>query len=91
MIKEMIKLENWNEITKGLYRYVVAACCCYEIHIMYHAHDTDVLTAKAQLYIAGDWRSVKGGGYFFERELLLTGPLSECLEKAVKDEEVMRG
>ena len=27
----MIKLENWTEITKGLYRYVVAASCCYEI------------------------------------------------------------
>ena len=87
----MIKLENWNEITKGLYRYVVAAGCCYEIHIMSHAQDTDVLTANAQLYIAGDWRSVKGGCHFFERELLFTGPLFECLEKAVKDEEGMRG
>lgn len=46
----MIKLENWTEITKGLYRYVVAASCCYEIHIMYHAKDTDILTANASLY-----------------------------------------
>ena len=43
----MIKLENWTEITKGLYRYVVAASCCYEIYIMYHAKDTDILTANA--------------------------------------------
>ena len=47
----------WTEITKGLYRYVVAASCCYEIHIMYHAKDTDILTANASLYIVGDWRS----------------------------------
>ena len=40
------KLENWREITKGLYRYVVAANCCYEIHVMYHAKETDILTAK---------------------------------------------
>ena len=51
----MIKLENWTEITKGLYRYVVAASCCYEIYIMYHAKDTDILTANASLYIVGDW------------------------------------
>ena len=50
----MIKLENWKEVTKGLYRYVVSAGCCYEIHIMYHAKDTDILTANASLYIVGD-------------------------------------
>lgn len=48
------KLENWREITKGLYRYVVAANCCYEIHVMYHAKETDILTANAHLYIVGD-------------------------------------
>ena len=87
----MIKLENWTEITKGLYRYVVAASCCYEIHIMYHAKDTDILTANASLYIVGDWRSAENNSKFFERELLLNGPLAACLEKAVEDEEKMRG
>lgn len=33
------KLENWTEITKGLYRYIVSASVRYEIHIMYHAKD----------------------------------------------------
>ena len=89
----MNKLENWTEITKGLYRYVIAASCCYEIHIMYHAKDTDVLSADASLYIVGDWTTLNGNGHcsYFERELLLTGPLMACLEKAVEDEKEMRG
>ena len=78
----MIKLENWTEITKGLYRYFVADGCYYEIHIMYHAKDTDILTANASLYIVGDWTTSS----YFERELLLNGPLMSCLEKAVEDE-----
>ena len=77
----MIKLENWTEVTKGLYRYVIAANCCYEIQIMYHAKDTDILTANASLYIVGDWHSSNGSEYF-ERELLLNGPLCACLEKS---------
>lgn len=87
----MIKLGNWTEITKGLYRYVVAASCCYEIHIMYHAKDTDILTANASLYIVGDWHSAENNSKFFERKLLLNGPLAACLEKAVEDEKEMRG
>ena len=67
----MIKLENWTEVTKGLYRYVI--------------------TANASLYIVGDWTSVDNDSKFFERELLLNGPLAACLEKAVEDEEEMRG
>lgn len=87
----MIKLENWTEVTKGLYRYVVAASYCYEIHVIYHDKDTDILTANASLYIVGDWTKVDNNAKVFERELLLTGPLSACLEKAVEDEEEMRG
>lgn len=87
----MSNLENWTEVTKGLYRYVVAASCCYEIHIMYHDKNTDILTANASLYIVGDWTNINDNNKFFERELLLNGPLMECLEKAVKDEEEMRG
>ena len=87
----MIKLENWSEVTKGLYRYVVAANCCYEIHVIYHAKDTDILTANASLYIVGDQTKVDDNSKVFERELLLNGPLSACLEKAVEDEEEVRG
>jgi len=87
----MIKLENWTEVTRGLYRYVISAGCCYEVHIMYHAKDTDILTANASLYIVGDWTSTENNSKFFNRELLLNGPLAGCLEKAVEDEKEMRG
>ena len=82
----MRDLKNWTEVTKGLYRYVIAAGCCYEIHIMYHAKDTDILTANASLYIVGDWTTANGYCSYFERELLFNGPLMACLEKAVEDE-----
>ena len=83
----MNDLKNWTEVTKGLYRYVVAAGCCYEIHIMYHAKETDILTANVSLYIVGDWTTATANGYcsYFKRELLLNGPLMACLEKVVED------
>ena len=87
----MNKLENWTEITKGLYRYVIAASCCYEIHIMYHAKDTDVLSANASLYVVGDWTTSNGHCSFFLCMLLLNGPLMACLGKAIEDEKEMRG
>ena len=81
----MKDLSNWTEITKGLYRYVIAANCCYEIHILYYSKPTDILTAKASLFIVGDWYS-KTGGDFFERDCLLSEkPVFKCLETAEKD------
>ena len=49
----MNELQNWTEVTRGLYRYIVASKVCYEIHIIYHEEDTDILTARANLYIVG--------------------------------------
>ena len=81
----MTELKNWNEITKGLYRYVISCNVAYEIHILYWSHDTDILTAKSSLYIIGDWTTC-GGGTFTERECLLSEqPLFECLKKAEED------
>lgn len=82
----MNDLNNWTDVTKGLYRYVISANCCYEIHIIYWCPDTDILTAKASLYLAGNWNTSNGDS-FFERELLLSEkPVFECLEAAVKDD-----
>lgn len=83
----MIKLENWKEVTRGLYRYVFASSACYEIHIMHHDRGTDILTANASLYLVGNWENAKDHSSYFERELLLNGPLAACLEKAVEDNE----
>ena len=81
----MNNFKNWTEITKGLYRYVLGANCAYEIHILHWDFDTDVLTAKASLYIVGDWRQPNGNS-FFERECLLSEqPVFECLDSAIKD------
>lgn len=81
----MSNLEKWNEITKGLYRYVIGANACYEIHILYHDKKTDILTAKASLYIVGDWYDMTGKS-FFERECLLSEQsVFECLKFAEKD------
>ena len=83
----MKELKNWREVTRGLYRYVIAASACYEIHILYHDHETDIKTAKASLFIVGDWHS-KNRGNFFEREGLLSEkPVFECLEAAKADYE----
>ncbi len=85
MNKGIENLEKWNEVTRGLYRYVISAGACYEIHILYHSKGTDILTAKASVYIAGDWHD-KDGGNFFERECLLKEqPVFECLKQAEKD------
>lgn len=89
--KRMIKLENWTEITKGLYRYVVSTGRCYEIYIMHHEKDTDILSANASLYnIVGDWTTDNSYCSYFDRELLLNGSLMACLEKAVEEEKEIK-
>lgn len=85
------KLTNWKEVTKGLYRYVIAANVCYEIHILTHCADTDILTAKASLYIVGDWQDTLGNSFFERKCLLSEQPVFECLEFAKKDDEVNNG
>lgn len=82
----MIKFENWTEITKGIYRYVIVANCCYEIHILYWHHDTDILTAKASLYLVGDWYERNSVSYFSRECLLAEQPVQECLMAAVLDD-----
>ena len=79
----MRDIKNWNEVTKGLYRFVIAPGACYEIHILHWDRDTDVLSANCNLYVVGEWRDSDGS--YFERELLLTGPMAACLQKAVED------
>ena len=82
-ITNMSDLNEWNDITRGLYRFVLSAGACYEIHVLYYSHDTDILTAKASLYIVGDWQNKDSN--FFERECLLSEqPVFECINKALE-------
>jgi hypothetical protein len=80
----MKSLSNWNEISKGFYRYVISAGACYEIHIINWWENTDILTSNAKLYIVGTWN--EQDTTHFEREQLFEGALFECLECAVKDD-----
>ena len=85
---DILELNNWAEVTTGLYRYVIAENVAYEIHIIYWEPTTDIHTAKASLYIVGDWR-LYNGDPFFERELLLEErSVFECLVAAEKDETI---
>lgn len=89
MHKLMKELKNWTEVTKGIYRYVIAANVSYEIHISYWPIQTDILTAKASLFLVGEWQSKNNAnGYTLERECLLSEqPVFECIEAAIKDDE----
>lgn len=79
-------LKKWTEVTRGLYRYVIAAKCCYELHILHWDHDTDILTAKASVYLVGDWYQSNGNSFFEREPILLEKPVFECLEAAYKDD-----
>lgn len=87
----MTNLNNWKEVTRGLYRYVIAAGACYEIHILYHDPETDILTAMASLFIVGDWRNERGENFFARECLLEEQPVFECLAAARKDNEENNG
>lgn len=77
MIK-MIKLENWKEITRGLYRYVYLLTVVMR-SISYIMKTILIFYQLMLRYILSE-----------SRELLLKGPLIACLEKAVEDEKEMR-
>ena len=83
--KHMMDLKFWTIVSKGIYRFVVAANCCYEIHIIHHSLEQSIIDADANLYISGDWYDVTKGINYFSRELIHTGCVKECLENAKKD------
>lgn len=76
-------LNSWSNPIKGMYRNVISTSVCYEIMILKHDGDADILNARASLYISGDWQGSEG--WYYERELLFTGPVKECLDDALKD------
>ena len=83
MIREF---SSWTEVTKGLYRYVIASNVCYELHILYWDENTPIETAKSSLFIVGRWKT-DAGKDVFERELLLKEqPLFTCIAAAEEDD-----
>lgn len=83
----MKELKNWKEVSKGYYRYVIAANVAYEIFVEYWEHETPIETAKASLCIIGDWH-INDGKSITEREWLGKElPILELLKIAYKDNE----
>ena len=83
-------IKNWKEITRGIYRYVIAAGVAYEIHILYWNHKTDLLDANAKLFIVGEWYEKEKDSFFEREELTSPAVIStvlECLELAKRDNE----
>ena len=77
---------SWTEVTRGIYRYVIAANVCYEIHVMYWDEETPIETAKSSLFLVGRWKT-NDGKDVFERELLLEEqPLFTCIAAADEDD-----
>ena len=84
-LRLMKDLNNWKEVTKGLYRVVVGTNDCYELHINIRKFDTPILTANASLFLVGEWVD-KNGVSFFSRECLLEKQsVKNCIEKAIQD------
>lgn len=84
-LEQMKDLSNWKEITKGLYRYVISANVCYEIHISIHKFDEPLLEAIASLFITGDWRDKDGIDFFTRERILENRSVQKCIEKAIQD------
>lgn len=84
-LRLMKNLNNWKEITKGLYRFVVCANVCYEIHIKIYKHNTPVLMANASLFLVGEWVDKNGVNFFSRKCLLSRQSVRNCIEKAIQD------
>ena len=79
-------LKHWLEVTRGIYRYVVAANLAYEIHVWEHPLDTDILKADAALYLIGEWSATKDKPAEFSRECLLAhATVNDCMIGADAD------
>lgn len=84
-MNNLSNISFWTEISKGFYRYVIAANACYEIHLNFWEEGTDILTATASLYITGSWLDEKNESFLTRECLMVNKPVSKCLERAVKD------
>lgn len=84
-LERMKDLNNWEEVTKGLYRYVVGANVCYEIHVIIRKFDTPVLEGIASLFIVGDWQDKDNVNFFARESLLENKTVQKCIEKAIQD------
>ena len=76
------ELRNWTEVVKGFFIFKVSHNIWYEIHVMYHDSDFIFDASIAELYVVGNWVHLPENVTVFERNKIITAPLSECIKKA---------
>lgn len=82
------KFENWTEISKGYWRYVVAANACYELMAVQQGAKTG--PDYYALYVTGEWRDRDGSPYFKRECLKSCESLADCLYAAQEDYDANR-
>lgn len=81
----MKDLNNWTEVTRGLYHVLVGANVYYEIHINIRKIHTPVLMANASLFVVKNWWDKNGVSFFLRECLLEKQSVKNCIEKAIQD------
>lgn len=84
-LRQMKDLNNWCKVTKGLYRFVVSANACYEIHINICKVDEPILTTNSSLFLVGDFYDKNKVNFFVRQCLLENRAVQKCIEKAIQD------
>lgn len=77
------KIDNWTEVSRGYYRYVVAAKVCYELMALQQGAKTG--PDYYALYVTGEWKDPTGTPYFKRECLESCETLANCLYTASKD------
>lgn len=77
------KIDNWTEVSRGYYRYVVAAKVCYELMALQQGAKTG--PDYYALYVTGEWKDPTGTPYFKRECLESCETLANCLYAASKD------
>lgn len=77
------KFENWTEISRGYYRYVIASNICYELMVIRQGSNTQ--PDFYALYATGEWKDQTGEKYFRRECLKYNESLSDCLYAAQED------
>lgn len=83
-LKQMKDLNNWKEVTKGLYRFMIGTNACYEIHINICKVDEPILTRNSSLFLVGIWYDKNEVNFFSRQCLLENRTVQNCIEKAIK-------
>lgn len=82
------KFENWTEVSRGYYRYVVAANACYELMAIQQGATTG--PDYYALYVTGEWKDPNGVPYFKRECLQSCETMANCLYIAQKDYDANR-